>query len=440
MKKHSKLILKLFAIPLWAIGLIALVHPISYAQADVQRGTPQSEGKAWVEHATCTAAVRDGGRLIVRTDIGSVSVKPGPSGRMNCKINLRAHRASEEEAKRYFRAYELGIRALENGGVMLVGKSTRPREHGGLSVDYQINVPTKFNVDLETNGGDLNVGNLDGEFRGDTAGGDITGGEITGPVQVVTAGGEIKLGNIGQRVEARSAGGDIHLLDAKGDVVLETSGGEIFSGLVGGSISAETAGGDIVMRGASGPVRAQTAGGQIQIGQCKDTIRAETAGGNIRLHGARGLVVAQTAGGSIDLFRMQSAVRAATAAGPILAEINANRESFAASQLETSDGDIEVFLPPDLPMNIDAAIQQAFGHKITSDFPIQIEPAAENFHVRAQHAEGALNGGGKVLRLRVDVGNIGIHKLDPQLIEKLKAQQEAFWKLWKDRLPQAPDK
>ncbi len=440
MRKQSKTILKWYAIPAWGVALALAAHANLYAQADVQRGTPQNEGKAWVERDTCKASVRDGGKLFVRADFGSIGVKAGPSGQMNCQIRLRAYRANVDEARRYFRAYEVTLRTLENGDVMLVGRSTRPQEHRGLSVDYEINVPMKFNLDLETNGGDLNVGNLDGEFRGRTAGGDITSGDLSGPVQVVTSGGDIRLGNIGQRTEARTAGGDIHLNDIKGDVVLQTSGGEIVVGNIGGSVSAESAGGDIVLRGASGPVRADTAGGQIQIGQCQDTVRVETAGGNIRLHGARGLVIAQSAGGSIDLFRIGSAVRAATAAGPILVDFDANRNSFAPSQLETSVGDIQVFLPPDLPLNIDAAIQEAFGHKIVSDFPIQIQHDQEAFRRATQHAAGALNGGGKLLRIRVETGNIEIHKLDPKVMEELKAQQEAFWKLWKEKFQPAPAK
>jgi DUF4097 and DUF4098 domain-containing protein YvlB len=438
-RKPSRSIFVLLAVPLWVIACAAFQSKL-YAQADIQRGTPQREGRAWVEHDTCAATVRDGGRLVVRADFGSISVKPGTSRRMNCRISLRSFRAAEDEARRSFRGYEVGIRTLENGGVMLTGRATGPQESHGLSVDFQITVPMKFNVDLETNGGDLNVAALDGEFRGVTQGGDISSGDVSGPVHVMTSGGDIRLGNVGQNLEARTAGGDIRLQDVKGDATLETSGGEIIAGTVNGSVSARSAGGDIVMRGAAGPVRAETAGGQIQIGQCQDTIRASTAGGNIRLHGAKGLVVAQTAGGAIDLFRMGSAVRAQTAAGPILVEINANRDSFAPSQLETAVGDIQVFVPPDLPMNIDAAIAQAFGHKIVSDFPIQIQRAAESYHHGPQRAEGVVNGGGKVLRLRVEQGNIWIHKIDPKTIEELKAQQEAFWKMWKDRLQQVSDK
>jgi DUF4097 and DUF4098 domain-containing protein YvlB len=417
-------------------GMALTAHGNLYAQASIQRGTPQREGKAWVEHATCEAPVRDGGRLIVRADFGTIAVKPGPSDRMNCQVHLRAYRSSEDEARRYFQAYELSLRELESGGVMLTGRSTQPAERNGLSVDYQVSVPMRFNLDLETQGGDLKVGNLDGELRGNTAGGDITSGDVAGPVLVLTAGGDITLGNIGQRVEAHTAGGSIRLKDVKGDAVLDTSGGEIVAGVVNGSVNANTSGGDIVLRGASGPVRAETAGGQIQIGQCEGSIRAQTAGGSIRLHGARGMVVAETAGGSIDLFRMQSAVRALSAAGPILAEINANRETFAASQLQTTVGDVQVFLPPDLPLNIDAAIQQAFGHKIQCDFPIHIQGDMESFRQRSQRAEGEVNGGGKLLRIRVNMGNIDIHRLDPQMIEKLKAQQEAFWKLWQEHRQQ----
>ena len=407
-----------------------------FAQGNVQRGTPTQEGRAWVEHATCEVPAREGGRLILRTDTGSVSVQPGANDGVDCRVTLRAYRASEDDAQRIFKSYQLDAKTLEGGGVMLRGRFSGPGSHNGPSVEYQVSIPLKFDLDLETQGGDLSVAKLDGELRGITAGGSVETGDVTGPVWVETAGGDIELGSIGSRVEARTAGGAIRLADVKGDAVLVTSGGEIVAGNIGGSVHAQTAGGDIVLRGASGPVKAETAGGQIQIGQCGDSVRAETAGGSIRLHGARGLVQAETAGGSIDLFQIQSAVMAQTAAGPILAEINADRQSFAASKLQTSVGDVKVFLPPDLPLNIDAAIEQAFGKKIISDFPMHIEGDEENFRNRTQRAEAALNGGGKLLRIRTIMGDIEIHKIDPSVLEELKARQDALWKAWQDHWKQ----
>src|SRR5207245_2685422 len=96
------------------------------------------------------------------------------------------------------------------------------------------------------------------------------------------------------------------------------------------------------------------------------SVRAETAGGSIRLQGARGRVVAETAGGSIDLLQVAGAVRASTAAGRILAQWLPDLRTFGASQLETSMGDVYVYLPLNLSLTIDAAIDAAAGHQIVS--------------------------------------------------------------------------
>ena len=421
----------------WLLGIavatsLAGIPGSLFAQANVQRGTPHREGRTWVEVVTCGAPVHDGGRLILKADFGSVTVQPGAGKEMNCQVRLRAYLANAQEAQRALQGYEVSLQTLEGGTVLLTGRSSHSREHGGLSVDYRVSVPRQFNLNLATQGGDLVVGDLDGELRGQTAGGNIQTGDVTGPVYANTSGGDIDLGNIGRQVEAHTAGGAIRLSNVKGNAVLETSGGEIVAGMVEGAVQAATKGGDILLRGATGPVRAETAGGQIQIGQCDSSIRAQSAGGSIRLYGARGFVQAGTAGGSIDLFGMQSAVRAATTAGRIFAEIDASPKSFAPWELEANVGDVQVFLPPDLPLNLDAAIEQAFGHRIVSDFPIQIQGDEETFRQRTQRAEAALNGGGNVLRIRTMMGNIEIHKLNRRTIEEFKAQREAFRRTWQE--------
>jgi DUF4097 and DUF4098 domain-containing protein YvlB len=221
--------------------------------------------------------------------------------------------------------------------------------------------------------------------------------------------------------------------DAKGDVILETSGGEIVTGAVAGALRAETAGGDVIVGGASGQLVARTAGGQIQIGPTGSSVRAETAGGSIRLHGARGRVVAETAGGSIDLLQVESAVRATTAAGRILAELNCTRKSFGASQLETSMGDVYVYLPSDVPLTIDAAIMTAAGRQIQSDFPLDIQGNKEDLVPSTLRGHGNLNGGGEVLRLRTVAGNIEIRKIDEASLRDLQQREDSNWKAWQDR-------
>lgn len=420
---------------LWVAAMVAgAILPVRAEESYVKRGTPQRQGRLWLEQAQCSVPVKEGARLVFRADVGSVNIRPGTSDRLQCSVRLTAYAPNEVEARSALSHYELIARRAENGGAYVSGRlPSERRQRRSLCVTFDLEVPTRFNLDLETQGGGVEVTKLEGELRAVTAGGDIRTGDVTGPVRVETQGGAIDLGNISQRVEARTAGGGIHVGDVRGDATLDTSGGEIVAGMVQGTLRAETAGGDIVLRGASGPIYAETAGGQIQLGQCGANVRAETAGGSIHVDTARGRVQAETAGGSIDLMQLMSGVRAETAAGHIRAHINASRGTFAPSSLETSVGDIHVFLPPDLPLNIDAVIEEAMGHRIMSDFPLNVRGGQGDLVAGTVEGRGALQGGGNELKMRTVMGNIEIRKLDAQTLIQMKQSEEAFWKRWQER-------
>ncbi|MGB7593207.1 MAG: DUF4097 family beta strand repeat-containing protein, partial [Terriglobia bacterium] len=332
---QSAIWLWLAALPLQALG-----------QSIVKQGTPVRHGNAsWTETYEWTAPAREGGKLILRADMGTVEITPGAGNQLEGRVVLRVYTGSEEKARRVFDAYHLSARSIEGGGVYVSGELSGSRHHDhSAGAEFDIKLPARFNLDVETQGGDIGVeGALQGDARLTTAGGDIHTTDISGPVRVETAGGGITLGNLGARAEARTAGGSIHIGNVRGDANIETSGGEIQVGQVDGTLRAETAGGDVVIAGAAGQVVAQTAGGQIEVGPTGGSVRAETAGGSIRLRGARGRVVVDTAGGSIDLLQIEAGVRASTSAGRILAEFNASAKTFAASQLETSMGDVYVY-------------------------------------------------------------------------------------------------
>lgn len=404
-------------------------------QAYVKRGTPERVGRTWVERAQFGGPVKEGGRLILRADMGGVLVRTGAGHQVEGVVVLRAYTDNEAEARRMLSGYQLSARALEGGGLYVTGQSENGRhDNNRYGLNFEIQVPQRLNLDVETQGGDISLeGTLQGEVRLTTAGGDIRTSDVSGPAKLETAGGGITLGKMGNRVEARTAGGDIHAGEINGDAVLETSGGTIVAGQINGTLRAETAGGDVVVAGATGQVNAQTAGGQIQIGPVTGGVRAETAGGSIRLQGARGKVVADTAGGSIDMLQLMGAVKASTAAGRILAEwIAGNAKDFGPSQLETSMGDVYVYLPVDVRLTIDAAIDAAAGHRIVSDFALTIQGNREEF-AQTIRGHGTLNGGGDVLRIRTVSGNIEIRKLDARALEELKSREEATWRRWQER-------
>jgi hypothetical protein len=406
----------------------------AFGQSIVKRGAPVRHGNAWTETYEWNSPAREGGRLILRADVGTVEITPGSGNELEGRVVVRVYTGSEERARRIFEAYHLSSRSIE-GGLYVNGEFPGWMHHdSSVGVEFDVRIPARFNLDVETQGGDIGLeGSLLGEARLTTAGGDIHATDISGPIRVETAGGSISLGNLGARAEVRTAGGSIHIGNIRGDATIETSGGGIQVGQVEGTLRAETAGGDVVIAGAAGQVMAQTAGGQIEVGPTGGSVRAETAGGSILLRGARGRVVAETAGGSIDLLQLGAAVRANTSAGRILAEFDASAKTFAASQLETSVGDVYVYLPAGLPLTIDAAIDAAAGHHIFTDFPLNILGDKEDFSERTIRGHGMLNGGGEVLRIRTVAGNIEIRKLDSRSLEDLKSREETNWSRGQER-------
>jgi hypothetical protein len=419
------------ALPLAALDLVSIKH-----------GTPVRRGQGWEQRSEFETPVKEGAKLLLRAGAGAVEIHPEPGDNVKCVVILRANTSDAAAARRIFDHLQLSSRSLEAGGVYIATAAPGITQSKNLRIQFQISVPPRFNLDVETLGGDVTVGApLDGEARLITAGGDVHTTDMAGPVRVETAGGSIVVGNIDSRVDARTAGGLIHVGDAKGDANLETSGGEIAVGQVGGTLHAATAGGDVIIAGAAGKVVAQTAGGQIHIGPTSSSVLAETAGGSISLAGARGHVVAETAGGSIDLLRIESAVQASTASGRILAQFNPTK-SFGSSQLVTRSGDVYVYLPIGLPLTIDAAINGAAGHKIQSDFPITIQGGKEELNPGTIRGQGALNGGGEVLKIRTVAGDIEIRKLDAQALRELLQKEQLIHQTWeegraeKDRLRQ----
>lgn len=411
-----------------ALVVLALGVPLrAQTRAGVDRGEVERRGSAWVQEIDCRVPVEPGGTLTVRVASGTVRVTPvEDQEQMECEVRLAVYAGSREQAQRVLDDYQLIVRRVTGGSAYLGSKFSVP------SAVYRIRVPLQFNLDLETQAGNLIVRDLQGDLRAASAAGEIRTGKVRGNVRVETAGGNLELGNIEGRLEARTAGGCVRVGDVEGNAVIESGGGHIITGRIRSDVRAQTAGGDIVLHGAGADVSVQTAGGQIRVGETRGSLRAQTAGGSIRLDAVQGPIRVETAGGSIDLYQVLSGVQASTAAGRILAKFAATAESFAPSALQTAVGDVEVYLPANLPLTIDATIDMAAGHKISSDFPLQIEGGQHRFHPSQVRGHGALNGGGAVLRIRTVSGDIKILKLDQASLERLRRQQESQWQRWRE--------
>lgn len=391
--------------------IVALAAGAAWAQEKPQEKTSAlaRQGNAWVEE---TNGVLTGvSRLKVFSPEGIIEVRGGSGSEISYKMRKRVRMPREDEARRLL--HDCPLKARINGDqaeLILDCPVRRPRQRVGA--DFYVTVPKALaKAMLETMGGGVLVDNIDGEISARTSGGGISVDRIGGAVNLETAGGGIKLGQVHGRIKALTAGGPIDLQAGGDEAILTTSGGNIVVVHCVKAIRAETAGGEIRIQRAGGNIVAGTAGGDVRIGEAAGTVVAQTSGGSIHVDSAHGLVRAETAGGGIRLWKIAGPVRAETAAGNITAQVIATGKLWGESNLETTVGDVVVYLPVDLAVTIRATIESAGArHRIMSEFPMNIRPTGDVPGVRELFGEGQVNGGGAALRIRTTSGNIDIRK------------------------------
>jgi DUF4097 and DUF4098 domain-containing protein YvlB len=381
--------------------LVALAAPLWAQDSHITRS-----GNGWVEVVSGTLPSLH--NLKVAADFGSVTVRGGSPQGITYIVRKRLNSGSENYARRQFESFT--VRAYQKADFAMLQAECTGAEK--ISVDITVNVPRDLALaKVETRGGTVDLANIGGHVEAETAGGSIRINEIGGTAKAETSGGSIDVGNVGGDVKLETAGGSINIRSVNGKIRAETAGGSIEVGSATQSVYVSTAGGSIQVKKCDGELRASTAGGSVEVGDVGGGAILETSGGTIRLLSAKGPVRASTSGGAIHLNGLTHGVTAKTAAGPIYAQFIASKNNFSDSYLETSVGDVVVYLPPDLPVTVRASIDAAMGHKISSDFgEVKVTQEGGEWGPREIYAQGAINGGGPVLNVRTTAGNIELRR------------------------------
>jgi hypothetical protein len=369
MPKHLQLVILLLTTTLWAM-------------AEEPASRIYRSGGEWIEEVTGTLAA--GKNVKVKTQVGPIHIQGGQQNTVTFTIHKHVRAGSEEAARRELGRLRVVAYTTSDGAII--------RSEGeGVSrvfMDFDIHVPsqTAF-VKLETNGGAVSANG------------------ISGKVEANTGGGAIHLDQIGGSISAASGGGDIGIGKVGGDVRVETGGGTIQIESAGGQIVASSRGGTLLI-GTGSTMKLQTGGGSIKVSKCTGAINASSGGGAIELNDVGAAQVA-TGGGSIRVTSVHGGLRAETGGGAIVAELAAGKGAFTDSRLETPAGDIVVYIPDNLGVNIRAAVEVPQDSGISSDFPeLRITRSNEKWGPREAFAEGSLNGGGPVLHVHTTNGHI----------------------------------
>lgn len=334
--------------------------------------------------------VNKGGTLDVQISTGDIKIAVWDKNEVNIKI------ASEDKEDIN------GINAtLENNTVKIRNDHS---SWGGLSGDISltINIPSDFNVDINTQSGDIiQNGSLKGTANIFTSGGDIKTGDVSGQTNLKSNGGDITTGNIGDELTISTNGGDVRTGVVSGKLSINTMGGSINVNKADKDLNVNTMGGDINVGNVGGTADVKTMGGSIGIGKVSGNANINTYGGEISLSGATGNIEANTYGGNINLKNINGFVNADTKSGNIYIELN---PSGGNSKIKSLNGNVVLYLPSNAKVNVSATVISRPYNKndetkemmklIHSDFET-INLSTVDLRGNKIIANYAINGGGK---------------------------------------------
>ncbi len=384
MKKHLQRAAVILAAGFLSISFLS-ISPAAVAQSP----SPHfyRSGNQWIQEVSGTFSA---GKMVkVKSSNGAIRIQGAQQNNITYTIREHVWAVTEDRARRELS--RMKFTTFSSGDTVILQADCEGSAQG--SIDFDIKVPAQTSlVRLETDGGTVSANDLSGRVEAKTGAGGIQLDRISGMIVVSSGGGNIEIGRVGSDVQASTGGGSIRLASAAGHVTAKSGGGNLNIGW-------------------AKVMTLQTGAGSIHVAKCDGKIKAETAGGNIELNDIADTAEIETGGGSIHIGPVQGGVRAETGAGAIMAKLASGGVPFTDSKLETHMGDIVVYVPEGLGVNVRAAVEAARSYGIRSEFgELKISSPSGSLGPREFYAEGSLNGGGPVLHVHTTAGNIEIKR------------------------------
>jgi TonB family protein len=379
-----------------------------------------------VSNQNGTLTIRDGDRVRVNLEVGDVRVRTQASGSVQYHLRVEVPASANASANPQF---QVSARS-GSGGVIISGQAVRERSSERFWVTLELDIPRSSSLDVSTQGGSVEVGDIDGRLKCSTAGGSIRVGRAGTSARLETEGGDVSVQDAAADLTAITGGGNILVGSVRGTASLRTGGGHIRAERIDGEARLETGGGNIFLDHASARLVATTGGGRIVVGEASGELQARTGGGGIRVWHLTGPAQIQTGAGSIFLAGVASPVRASTASGGITAlfapawasaplktpatlELPRPPRGGTLAEFECTGGDLVVFLPKQVSLNLDAAIEGGDSYRVEVDPAFALTLKSDQLVTgKSFRAEGVMGAGGPLLRLRAVSGNILLRPAD----------------------------
>jgi len=200
--------------------------------------------------------------LDVETGSGSVTVREGAGDTARVAGRLVIHdraglfsfwrrgsRLTDDEAQELIRQFEQDPPVELSGSRLRVGHIDEEWRHG-MSVSYEIEVPSTTDVRSQTGSGRMEIDGIEGRIVARTGSGGVTLRDVVGDVEAHSGSGSIRAAALAGGFEGRAGSGSIEVdLVTAGDVVVSTGSGRIRVAGLDGALNARAGSGSITIDG-----------------------------------------------------------------------------------------------------------------------------------------------------------------------------------------------
>ena len=250
---------RLALLVLGALVVVVAFTRLPGALARVFEGGPGGAAGAAVLYDE-TFDVAPGGRLDL--DLGSMAVRvePGSGRQARVVVEGRGRDAADELERRRFSA------RADRAGLVVQTDPPRGFRLGRSRAQFTVTVevPRRFNLDLDLGSGSVAVGSVEGDVAVDTGSGSVRLADVDGRAAVDTGSGSVAAGRV------------------SGDATIDTGSGSVRVGRVGGALRVDTGSGSVVAEDVSGRAAVETGSGSVRLAlSARAPVTVDTGSGSV---------------------------------------------------------------------------------------------------------------------------------------------------------------
>jgi putative adhesin len=397
-------------------------------------------------------AVTAGATLEVENAFGAVRVRAGSPGEALVTFRKVVFRPTEQEAREY--AGRIRQDLVAGPSLLRLGTNRRelegPRPEVGFETHLDITVPADVHVKVVNRHGpvevagvaDADVNNSHDAVRVERAAGPVRIRSSHGDVRVEAVQGILELDSQHGAVVLRDVGGaatvemrhgdleaarlggltltiahgQANVQDVRGDLEVNGQHAELAVAEVAGRARLETSHRNVVLDRVGGGARVRTSHGDVQATDVKGSLEVEASYDDVTVARVGGPLQVTVTQGGVDASSLQQGARIRATGENVdvrdfrgVVEIDVERGGahlapgaplLEALKVSTRHGDIELELPPDSRLDLQASARHG---EVTADAPALTVTRAEHSRIEAR-----AGGGGNPVVLAAEQGDVRI--------------------------------